>query len=154
MPNLRFFHKITTFGDLDILLYTHEIQDIGRVAAMALTDDRTMKKCVQMDFNVLSQNEMLRQLKANFPETEFEYEHFSSEYIKHALDTAKDVVSAKRGAETDKERWGINYCVYVKGKLASFTDDTIRGTYLYPDFQVLSSPEKAFADPAFVFDQA
>lgn len=49
--NLRFFDKITTFGDLDMPIYTHEIQDIGRCAAMALTDDRTLNKCVKMDWN-------------------------------------------------------------------------------------------------------
>jgi hypothetical protein len=37
LPNLRFFEKISaTFGDLDLPIYTHEIQDIGKVAAMAL----------------------------------------------------------------------------------------------------------------------
>jgi hypothetical protein len=47
LPNLRFFENIsTTFGDLDLPIYTHEIQDIGKVAAMALPDDSAIKRCV------------------------------------------------------------------------------------------------------------
>ncbi|ELR66921.1 Isoflavone reductase [Photobacterium marinum] len=153
LPNLRFFRKITTFGDLDIPIYTHHINDIGAVAAMALTDDRTVNRCVQLDFNVLSQNEMLEQIEANFPDYDFEYEHFSSEFITEARNTAGDEVTAKKGAETDRERWGINYVIYVIGKLASFTDETLGTAELYPEYQVSMTPEQALADPDFVFEK-
>lgn len=46
LPNLRFFRKITTFGNLDTPIYTHHIDDIGFLAAMSLTDDRTDRKSV------------------------------------------------------------------------------------------------------------
>ncbi|MGF1759598.1 aromatic alcohol reductase, partial [Photobacterium sagamiensis] len=111
-----------------------------------------LNKCVQMDYNVLTQTEMLAELKKNFPDHPFEYEHFSSEFITDSRNTAGDEVTAKKGAETDRERWGINYVIYVIGKLASFTDETLRTTALYPDYQVTRTPEQALADSAFIFD--
>jgi len=118
---------------------------------MALTDDRTLNKCVQMDFNGPTEQENLDMLKKNFPDHHIEYMYYAKDDIVHARDTAGDEVSAKKGAETDKERWGINYVIYVKGKMASFTEETIRGTDLYPDYECLSKPEIALADRAFVF---
>lgn len=153
LPNLRFFRKITTFGEMDLPIYTHEIEDIGKVAAMALTDERTLNRCVQMDYNVLTQTEMLDLLKSSFPDYPFEYEHFSTAFITDARLTASDQVTAKKGSETDRERWGINYVIYVIGKLAGFTDETVRASELYPDYQVSKTPAKAISNPDFVFDK-
>ncbi|KLV03694.1 Isoflavone reductase [Photobacterium aquae] len=152
LPNLRFFRKITTFGDMELPIYTHEINDIGHIAALAVTDDRTLNRCVQLDFNVLTQTEMLDLLHKSHPDHSFEYEHFSSEFITEQRLTASDAVTAKKGAETDRERWGINYVIYVIGKLALFTDETVRASELYPDYTVSKTPAQALADPAFVFD--
>jgi len=152
LPNLRFFRKITTFGNLDLPIYTHDIEDIGYIAARSITDDRTLNRCVQVDYNALTQNEMLALLKKYWPNYPFEYEHFSSEYIIEMKEKAGDVVTAKKGAETDKERWGINYVIYVIGKLAAFTDETLRAAELYPDY-VCKRPEAALSDPKFVFEQ-
>lgn len=151
LPNLRFFRKITTFGDLELPIYTHDIEDIGYLAAMAVTDERTLNKCVQADFNALSQHEMLAQLKRNWPDYPFEYEHFSSEYITAMKDSAGDEVTAKKGAETDKERWGINYAIYVIGKLAAFNAQTLRASELYPDY-ACKRPEEVLNDAKFVFE--
>ena len=152
LPNLRFFPKITTFGDLDLPIYTHHIEDIGRIAARALTDERTLNHCVQMDFNVLTQNRMLSLLKESFPSYPFEYLHYSTDYIIEARTNAGNEVSAKKGAETDLERWGINYVVYVLGKLAAFTKDTLKASELYPNFKVIQTPEQALLDRRFVFE--
>lgn len=154
LPNLRFFRTITTFGNMNQPIYTHDIHDIGYIAALAVTDDRTLNRCVQMDYNVLTQNEMLNLVHKYYPDHEFEYEHFSSEFITEQRLTASNEVTAKKGAETDRERWGINYVIYVIGKLANFTDETLRATDLYPDFIVSKTPEQAIADPAFLFDKA
>ena len=151
LPNLRFFRKITTFGDLNLPIYTHDIEDIGYLAAKAVTDDRTMNKCVQLDANALSQNEMLALLKQYWPDYPFEYEHFSSEYITEMEQQAGNEVTAKKGAETDKERWGINYVIYVLGKLAAFNEQTLRTSELYPDY-VCKRPEQALSDAKFVFE--
>lgn len=152
LPNLRFFPKITTFGNLDLPIYTHDIEDIGYIAALSITDDRTLNKCVQVDYNALTQNEMIALLKKFWPNYPFEYEHFSSEYITEMKEKAGDEISAKKGAETDKERWGINYVNYVIGKLAAFTDQTLRATVLFPDY-VCKRPEEALSDPKFVFEE-
>lgn len=151
LPNLRFFSKITTFGDLDIPIYTHDIEDIGYIAAMAVTDERTVNRCVQLDYNALTQNEMLTQLKQNWPDTPFEYEHFSTEYIIEQKASSGDKITAKKGAETDKERWGINYVIYVIDKLAAFTDQTLPASQLYPDY-VCKRPEDALNDAKFIFE--
>jgi uncharacterized protein YbjT (DUF2867 family) len=153
LPNLRFFDKITSFGDIDLPIFTHEIEDIAEIAAMALTDPRTLNKCVQMDYNFLSQKEMLEKLKENFPDYPFEYEHFSTEFITEAKNTAADEIPAKKGNETDPERWGINYLIYVAGKMAAFTDETVRTTELYPKYECAAKPEKALADKTFVFEK-
>lgn len=152
LPNLRFFEKITTFGDMNLPIYTHKIDDIGRFAALSITDERTLNKAVQMDFQALSQNEMLKILKEAFPDEKFEYQHYSSDFIVNAMKTADDTVSAKKGAETDKERWGINNVVYVEGKLASFTKDTLKGRDLFPDFKLTQSAKEALSDESFVFE--
>ncbi|MCW8329047.1 aromatic alcohol reductase [Photobacterium sp. SDRW27] len=151
LPNLRFFRKITTFDDLELPIYTHDIEDIGYLAAMAVTDERTLNKCVQIDNNALTQKAMLALLEKNWPDYPFEYEHFSSEYITAMKESAGDEISAKKGAETDKERWGINYVIYVIGKLAAFNDQTLRTTELYPDY-VCKRPEDALSDGRFVFE--
>lgn len=153
LPNLRFFRKITTFGKMDIPIYTHEIADIGRIAAYAITDERTMNKCVQLDYNSITQTDMLSALRANFPDYPFEYEHYSTEFITQAMQTASDKITGKKGKETDKERWGINNVIYVLDKLAGFTDETLRASELYPDYQVSKTPVQALSDPDFVFEQ-
>lgn len=152
LPNLRFFRKITTFGEMGLPIYVHEIGDIGRISALVITDERTVNRCVQLDFNVLTQTEMLDLLHKHHPDYRFEYEHFSSEFITEQRLTASDKVSAKKGAETDRERWGINYVIYVIGKLAGFTDETVKASNLYPDFVVSKTPEQAIAEPTFVFE--
>lgn len=152
LPNLRFFHKITTFGQMELPIYVHEIEDIGRISALAITDERTLNRCVQLDYNVLTQTEMLELLEKHHPNHQFEYEHFSSEFITEQRLTASDVVTAKKGAETDRERWGINYVIYVIGKLAGFTGESVRASALYPDFVVSKTPEQAISDPDFIFD--
>jgi hypothetical protein len=152
LPNLRFFDKITTFGNLDLPIYTHDIADIGYIGALAITDDRTLNKCVQVDYNALTQNEMLALVKKYWPDYPFEYEHFSSEYIIEMKEKAGDEISAKKGAETDKERWGINYVNYVIGKLAAFNEQTLRATELFPDY-VCKRPEEAISDPKFMFEE-
>jgi uncharacterized protein YbjT (DUF2867 family) len=152
LPNLRFFRKITTFGNLELPIYTHDIEDIGHIGALAVTDHRTLNKCVQVDYNVLTQNEMLALLKKYWPDYPFEYEHFSSEYIIKMKEQGGNEVTAKKGAETDKERWGINYVIYVIGKLAAFTEQTLRATELFPDY-VCKRPEEALSDSKFVFEE-
>lgn len=106
LPNLRYFRKITTFGDLELPIYTHDIDDIGYLAALAVTDDRTLNMCVQVDYNALSQHEMLAQLKRNWPDYSFEYEHFSSEYISAMKESAGDEVTAKKKAQKQTKNAG------------------------------------------------
>ncbi|YCM47006.1 aromatic alcohol reductase (plasmid) [Verrucomicrobiaceae bacterium 227] len=153
LPNLRFFEEITTFGDLDLPVYTHDIGDIGRLAALALTDDRTLNRCVQMDFNSITQREMLALVGKFWPDEPLIFKHYSSAYITKMRNLAGDEVTAKKGAETDQERWGINNVIYVLGKLAAFTDETLRASQLYPDFQCIK-PGTALADRKFVFEQS
>jgi|GEM_PF-1111496 len=153
LPNLRFFDSITTFGDMSFPIYTHHINDIGYCAALALTDKRTLNHCVQMDFYCLSQTEMLQLLESNFPNHPFEYHHYSTAYISLANLTSGNEVSAKKGAETDKERWGINNVIYVLNKLVAFNEDTLRTSDLFPDFQLSYTVEQALSDPLFVFEE-
>ena len=152
LPNLRFFETITTFGKMELPIYTHDIEDIGYVAALSVTDDRTINKCVQMDYNCLTQTDMLDLVKEFWPEVEFKYEHFSEDYIVRMKDEASDEVTAKAGKETDRERWGINNVIYVLGKLASFTDETLRASELYP-YIMAKKPEEAISDENFIFDK-
>ena len=88
----------------------------------------------------------------SWPDFPFEYEHFSSEHIVEMKEKAGDEISAKKGAETDRERWGINYVNYVIGKLAAFTEETLRATELFPDY-VCKRTEEALSDPKFVFEK-
>jgi hypothetical protein len=137
---------------MELPIHTHDIEDIGFIAALAVTDDRTLNKCVQMDYNCLTQTEMLNLVKKFWPDHEFEYTHFSSEFITRMKDEAGDEVTGKQGKETDRERWGINHVIYVLGKLASFTDETIRSSEIYPNF-ISKKPEEAIADKNFVFEK-
>jgi hypothetical protein len=152
LPNLRFFRKITTFGDLDLPIYTHHIEDVGYIGALSITDDRTLKKCVQVDYNAITQNEILALIKKYWPDYPFEYEHFSSDYIIEMKEKVGNEISAKKGAETDKERWDINYVQYVIGKIAAFNEQTLRATELFPDY-ICKRPEEALSDQKFMFEK-
>ncbi|WP_058485380.1 NmrA family NAD(P)-binding protein [Defluviitalea phaphyphila] len=152
LPNLRYFDEITTFGQMDLPIYTHDINDVGTIAARAITDDRTLNKCVQMDYNVLSQKDMLNLLHKYWPNAPFVYKHYSSAYIKYMKNNNGNEITAKKGAETDKERWGINYVIYVLGQLVAFTEDTLKASELWPDF-ICKNPEDALKDPKFVFEK-
>jgi len=151
LPNLRFFQEITTFGKMDIPIYTHDIEDAAYIAAMAITDERTLNKCVQMDYNYLTQNEMLEILNKYWSDYPFVYKHYSSAYISKMKNESGDLVTAKRGAETDKERWGINEVIYVKNKLVSFNENTLKASKLWPSYKC-KTPEEAIKDPNFVFE--
>ena len=52
LPNLRFFERITTFGDVHCTFPMHALADIAAVSALAVTDSRTVNKAVQMYANV------------------------------------------------------------------------------------------------------
>jgi len=154
LPNLRLFNKITTFGDLDCSFPTHSIEDIGAVSAKAVTDPRTVNKAVQMYANVVTQAQLVEQLKCTWPDYPFETEHIPTETIMYLKDHGDpDRVSAKAGAEPDRERHGINYATYVLCRLACLEDpDTLNANDLYPDY-VYKRPEVALADPKFVFGE-
>ena len=62
-----------------------------------------------------------------------------------------DEITSKKGNETDKERWGINYVNYVIDKLAAFTEQTLRASDLFPDY-VCKRPEEALNNAKFVFE--
>jgi len=136
-----------------IIQYLHKSEKIDSwdIGALSITDDRTLNKCVQVDYTALTQNEMLALIKKYWPDYPFEYEHFSTEYIMEMKEKAGYEISAKKGAETDKERWGINYVNYVIGKLAAFNEQTLRATELFPDY-VCKRPEEAISDPKFMFE--
>lgn len=153
IPNFRFYEEITTYGKLDLLIPTHDIEDIGRFAALAVTDDRTANKCVQMDYQFTTQNELLELTKKYWGDYPLVYKHYSEAYIKKMKDIDNDNVTAKKGVETDKERWGINNVVFVIGKMHAFTDETVRATELYPDFKY-RLVEDAIKRPEFFFDNA
>ncbi len=151
LANMRFFNEVTTFGNIDIPIYTHVIEDIGKHAALALVDDRTKNKCVQMDFQSITQADMVGLVKKYWSDEPLVYKHYSTKYIQYMKEHSGDVVSAKAGAETDKERWGINNVVYVLGKLHAFTNDTLKASELWPDFKT-KTPEDSIKDPSFFLE--
>lgn len=154
LPNFRMWEKITTFGNLDIELTTHDIDDITAIAARAITDERSKNKAVQLSANRISQRKMIEMLTARWPSKIGEIEHISEDeitYLKENADPNK--ISAKGGFEPDQERYGINYVIYVIAKLfADNRSDTLLAQTLYPDHQ-FKSVEEALQDPNFVFSK-
>lgn len=151
LPNYRFFNEITTFGDLDLLITTHHISDIGVIAARAILDERTENKAVQLYHNRLSQREMLRLLKECWPDHDFPIKHISTESILHDMKYGSDEVTAKAGMETDRQRAQINYVCYVSGELTNIDNpETLNASELYPD-HVYRTPREMLSDPLFVF---
>jgi uncharacterized protein YbjT (DUF2867 family) len=152
LPNLRFFEQITTFGDVHCTFPTHALADIAAVSALAITDSRTVNKAVQMYANVVTQAQLVRTLERLWPKHHFERVHVSSETIielKEHGDPHK--VSAKAGAEPDRERHGINYANFVLGQMACLADpDTLNANDLYPSHPYVR-PAHALADAGFVF---
>jgi uncharacterized protein YbjT (DUF2867 family) len=155
LPNLRFFERITTFGNLHCAFPTHSIEDIGAICARAVVDPRTAGKAVQMYANVVTQQHLVDELVRIWPDYDFKFEHISTETILYLKDHGDpDRVSAKGGVEPDRERHGINYATYVLGRLACLDDpDTLNANDLYPE-HVYTKPEQALADPQFVFGEA
>jgi len=153
LPNLRFFETITTFGDdMEHEIYTHSIADIGAVAALAVTDPRTLNKSVQIDYKSMSQRRMLELVRETWSNEPLIYTHYSSAWLTREKSRAGNTVSAKAGQETDAQRAGINYVIYVIHKLVSFANGTLRASELWPDF-VAKTPESAIIDPAFFLEQ-
>jgi uncharacterized protein YbjT (DUF2867 family) len=154
LPNLRLFKRITTFGNLDCTFPTHSLKDIGSICARAVIDPRTANKAVQMYANVVTQKQLLQMLNSFWPDYQFEFEHVSTETIMYLREHGDPVqVSAKGGAEPDRERHGINYATYVLCKLACLDDpDILNANELYPN-HVYKKPEEALADPKFVFGE-
>ncbi|MBK1854107.1 NmrA family NAD(P)-binding protein [Verrucomicrobiaceae bacterium 5K15] len=151
LPNLRLFHQVTTFADLDQLLTTHHIDDIGVIAARAILDPRTTGKAVQLYTNRLSQREMLALLDQSWPDKDFPIKHVSRESILDDMKNATDEVTAKAGVETDLERAQINYVCYITGAVTNIDyPNTLNAAELYPDF-VYKTPAEMLADEAFVF---
>jgi uncharacterized protein YbjT (DUF2867 family) len=152
LPNLRFFEQITTFGDVHCTFPAHALADIAAVSALAITDFRTVNKAVQMYANVVTQAQLVGTLQRLWPKHHFEPVHVSSETIlelKEHGDLHK--VSAKAGAEPDRERHGINYANFVLGQMACLADpDTLNANDLYPSHPYVR-PAHALADAGFVF---
>jgi|GEM_PF-5059155 len=119
---------VDTFGNLELPIYTHDIEDIGYLAAMAMTDDRARNKCVQLDYNALTQSEMLAQLKQNWPDTPFEYEHFSTEYIIEQKEHSGDEVTAKKGSDN------IGPLAYSQAQTADCSQGAAAATVHIPPF--------------------
>ena len=105
-----------------------------------------------MDYQKLTQREMLKLVEKHWPVYPFIFKHYSPAYIRKMKDEAGDEVTAKQGGETDLERWGINNVIYVLGKLAAFTDETVRASELFADFEC-KTPAQAIRDPRFFFEQ-
>lgn len=154
VPNFRMWEKITTFGEVDLELATHDIRDITAIAARAVVDERTLNKAVQLSANKITQRRMIDLLRANWPDHVQDVEHISSQQIVWLRDNSDPVkISAKGGFEPDRERYGINYVVYVAGKLfAEDREDTLLAQDLYPDYE-FRTPEEALADKRFVFGE-
>jgi len=154
VPNFRMWDKITTFGDVNIELTTHDLGDIVTIAAMAVTDDRTVNKAVQISANKVTQAGMIEKLQKNWPDRITDIDHISSEeIIDKKVNSDPDKISAKGGFEPDQERYGINYVVYVIGKLfGENRSDTLLAQELYPDYK-FKTPEEAMKDVAFVFGE-
>lgn len=152
LPNFRFFEQITTFGNTKLLIATHDIGDITAVAARAIVDSRTINKAVQLYYNVLTQEDAIAMFRKYWPNLEFEVKHVSTEEITYLKDHGDpNAVSAKAGAESDRERHGINYAIFVLGKLtAPNAPNTLNANDLYPEY-VYKKPEEALSDRKFVF---
>lgn len=151
LPNFRLWHQITTFGDLDLPLTTHHIDDIGVISARAIVDPRTIGKAVQLYANRLSQREMIALLKQSWPEKEFPVTHISRESILKDMKQGSDEITGKAGVETDRERAQINYVCYLTGQVTNIGHpDTLNASELYPDF-VYRTPAEMLSDAAFVF---
>ena len=154
LPNYRFFNEITTFGNLDLPITTHHINDIGVIAAKAILDERTEGKAVQLYHNRLTQQKMLDLLGESWPEHDFPVKHISTESILHDMKEGSDAITAKAGMETDRERAQINYVCYVSGELTNINNPkTLNASELYPDY-VYRTPKEMLSDPHFVFGQA
>ena len=84
-------------------------------------------------------------------EQNFEVKHVSTEEITYLKDHGDpNAVSAKAGTESDQERHGINYAIFVLGKLAApNAPNTLNANDLYPKF-VYKKPEEALSDRKFV----
>ncbi len=153
LPNLRFFHQVTTFGDRDLNVATHHVDDIGKVAAKAIIDPRTAGYAVQLYENVLNQHEMLEILRGHWPNHDFPVKHVSTESIEHDMIHGSDEITGKAGVETDRERGQINYICYVSGLVTNIDfPGTLHASELYPDF-VYQTPEQLLADRSFVFGE-
>ncbi len=136
---------------MDLEIPFTAIEDIGKLVAKAIVDERTINKAFQIDFNFHTQNQLLALVDKYWGNQPFKFLYYSTPYIKYMMGHSDSKISAKKGNETDEQRWGINNAIYVLGKMATFDDNTTRASKLYPDFEP-KKVEDAIKDPKFMFE--
>lgn len=139
--------KIVGTGDVKLRL-THK-KDVAAMAVMAACDPRCANKIVSTDGGgELSVNEMVADLRANFPDKTFEYVQRPPEEVLKGATEGSEIPPP--GEQSEREREQLNKLVYIDGLCSRIGPDTLKATDLFPDYQWVSV-RGMLKDPSFVF---
>lgn len=132
LPNLRVYDAITTYGDdFEVPYYTHARADIAAITVRAAMDQRCENQYIHLKHNLVTQNQVLQELTANFPDDEFPRAHVPSEEI---LDGTHEV----------------NAAIWINGHCSKADPRSMDAAELFPDYRFASTSD-ALGDPEFVF---
>lgn len=149
MPHLRNGRTVTVYGERSMPWPTHRLDDIGAVSALAVTDDRTAGRAVQIHRHLVTHDQTVDALRRAWPDHGILVEHVSSADLERMLDEAETDPGDQRLSE--REIAGITYANFVLGQLGVVDHPaTIDADALYGDF-AYRDPLDLLSDPAFVF---
>ncbi|MGH2850850.1 MAG: NmrA family NAD(P)-binding protein, partial [Solirubrobacteraceae bacterium] len=149
VPNLRPPATVYAWGERTLRFPIHTLRDIGAITARAATDPRTANRAVQLHANLVTTDELIARLRANWPDHSFVLDERSSEELEHLHRHGNADPGNARLSE--REIMGISYANHVLGTLGVPDDPrTLDAAELYPEHR-FEDPLELLADRGFVF---
>jgi uncharacterized protein YbjT (DUF2867 family) len=151
LPNLRPPPTVYAWGDRTLRFPIHTLRDIGAITARAATDPRTANRAVQLYANLVTTDELIERLTANWPGRPFALDERSIEELERLHRHGNADPGDARLSE--REIMGISYANHVLGTLGVPGDpQTLDAGELYPEHR-FEDPLELLTDPAFVFGE-
>ncbi|KAF4649075.1 Leucoanthocyanidin reductase [Perkinsus chesapeaki] len=142
LPSLRNGHgSVGSFDHIDTVFHSNSVEDAGLMIALAATDDRTVNKYVQFQYNPSTQSKNLALVKRLWPNHEFPEKHLDEFELIRLMHE-----------DSDNDIWGVLYAVFCMGRTncADFRGTILGNTIMPSDFKC-TTIEECLSDPSFVF---
>ncbi|KAF4648570.1 Leucoanthocyanidin reductase, partial [Perkinsus chesapeaki] len=132
---------VESYGNVDVIFHSNSVEDAGLMIALAATDDRTVNKYVQFQYNPSTQSKNLALVKRLWPNHEFPEKHVDESELIRLMHEDKDNLL-----------WGVLYAFFCMGRTncADFRGTMLGNTIMPSDFKC-ATIEECLSDHSFVF---